>query len=103
MATAASLLPDVNGRFGPYGGRYVPETLMFALRQLTEQYDRAREDPEFQKQIDYYFKHYVGRLHRSTLPSASRAKRAGAHLSIQARGLTIPARTRSTLHRPRPC
>jgi len=45
-------LPDVNGRFGPYGGRYVPETLMFALRQLTEQYDRAREDPEFQKQID---------------------------------------------------
>ena len=49
------------GRFGPYGGRYVPETLMFALRQLTECYAAAGEDPEFAKQLDYYFKHYVGR------------------------------------------
>src|SRR5262249_31573342 len=48
-------------RFGPYGGRYVPETLMFALRQLTEQYEQARDDPEFEKQFQYYLKHYVGR------------------------------------------
>src|SRR5262249_1021952 len=41
--------------------RYVPETLMFALRQLTEQYDLARDDPEFQKQFDYYLRQYVGR------------------------------------------
>ncbi|MBI1832288.1 MAG: tryptophan synthase subunit beta, partial [Planctomycetes bacterium] len=53
--------PDVHGRFGPYGGRYVPETLMHALRQLTEQYDAARGDPEFQKQLDYYLRDYVGR------------------------------------------
>ena len=42
------------GRFGPYGGRYVPETLMYALRQLTEQYQQARDDPEFRRQFDGY-------------------------------------------------
>jgi tryptophan synthase beta chain len=54
-------LPDLHGRFGPYGGRFVPETLMFALRQLTEHYEQARLDAEFQKQFAYYLKHYVGR------------------------------------------
>lgn len=54
-------VPDTHGRFGPYGGRYVPETLMFALGQLTEHYERAREDPEFQKQFDDYLRNYVGR------------------------------------------
>jgi len=54
-------VPDIHGRFGPYGGRFVPETLMFALRQLTEHYEQARQDAEFQKQFTYYLKHYVGR------------------------------------------
>ncbi len=54
-------VPDQEGRFGAYGGRYVPETLMFALRQLTEYYEQARADPDFQKQLDYYLKDYVGR------------------------------------------
>src|SRR5438309_4166993 len=58
--TSASV-PDQHGRFGAYGGRYVPETLMFALHQLTEHYEQARADPEFQKQLDYYLHHYVGR------------------------------------------
>src|SRR6266404_9469262 len=61
MPDAISSIPDVHGRFGPYGGRYVPETLMFALRQLTEHYEHAREDPEFQRQFAYYLHHYVGR------------------------------------------
>src|SRR5262245_55579822 len=56
-----STIPDVHGRFGPYGGRYVPETLMFALRQLTEHYEKAKDDAEFQKQFDYYLRQYVGR------------------------------------------
>src|SRR5437660_3186320 len=56
-----SAVPTADGRFGPYGGRYVPETLMFALRQLAEEYDRARQDPEFHQQLDYYLHHYVGR------------------------------------------
>jgi tryptophan synthase beta chain len=61
MAAASTSVPDVHGRFGPYGGRFVPETLMHALRQLTEQYAQAREDAEFQRQFDYYLRHYVGR------------------------------------------
>src|SRR5438270_8593755 len=61
MLAASSSVPDVHGRFGPYGGRYVPETLMFALRQLTEQYEKARDDPEFKRQFHGYLRHYVGR------------------------------------------
>ncbi len=61
MSTAIPSVPDVSGRFGPYGGRYVPETLMHALRQLTEQYNAAKEDPEFHKQFHYYLKNFVGR------------------------------------------
>jgi tryptophan synthase beta chain len=61
MPVAPLSVPDAHGRFGPYGGRYVPETLMFALRQLTEHYERARDDPEFQRQFNDYLRHYVGR------------------------------------------
>src|SRR5947209_14967008 len=60
MSTTTSV-PDRQGRFGPYGGRYVPETLMYALRQLTEQYEQARDDPDFQRQFDGYLRDYVGR------------------------------------------
>ena len=56
-----SAVPDAQGRFGSFGGRYVPETLMFALRQLTEHYEAARADPEFTKQLHYYLTQYVGR------------------------------------------
>src|SRR5262249_2886987 len=54
-------VPDTRGRFGPYGGRYVPETLMHALEQLTAAYAAASADAEFQRQLDYYLKNYVGR------------------------------------------
>lgn len=59
MSTAT--VPDQQGRFGPYGGRFVPETLMHALRELTEYYEQAQQDPEFQKLFHYYLKQYVGR------------------------------------------
>src|SRR6516162_9852790 len=61
MPATSTTVPDLNGRFGPYGGRFVPETLMFALRQLTEHYEQARQDAEFQKQFHYYLTQYVGR------------------------------------------
>jgi tryptophan synthase beta chain len=61
MPSASPSVPDKQGRFGPYGGRYVPETLMFALHQLTEQYESARDDPEFKRQFHDYLRHYVGR------------------------------------------
>src|SRR5438128_2961151 len=61
MSTASPSLPDQHGRFGAYGGRFVPETLMHALRELEEQYLHARDDPTFQQQFHYYLKRYVGR------------------------------------------
>ena len=49
------------GRFGPYGGRYVPETLMHALEELAQVYDAARADPRFWTELDGLLKDYVGR------------------------------------------
>lgn len=54
-------LPDSHGRFGPYGGRYVPETLMPALLELEEQYAKAKKDRRFKDELAYYLKEYVGR------------------------------------------
>jgi tryptophan synthase beta chain len=54
-------LPDARGRFGPYGGRYVPETLMYPLQQLEEEYHRAQQDPEFQTELNYYLRQFCGR------------------------------------------
>jgi len=54
-------LPDARGHFGPYGGAFVPETLVHALDELTRAYERCRGDPEFIKELEYELKHYVGR------------------------------------------
>ena len=63
VSTAAKLsaVPDAQGRFGAFGGRFVPETLMHALEQLTAEYDRAQRDAEFRRQFHAYLHHYVGR------------------------------------------
>jgi len=53
--------PDAHGRFGPYGGIYVAETLMAPLAELTEAYLRLRRDPDFVAELDRDLKHYVGR------------------------------------------
>ncbi len=55
------ILPDSRGRFGPYGGRYVPETLMPALLELEEEYAKVKKDRRFQADLAYYLKQYVGR------------------------------------------
>src|SRR5213594_4161463 len=60
-AVASADLPDAKGRFGPYGGRFVPETLMHPLQQLEEEYVRAQKDPEFQREVDYYVREFCGR------------------------------------------
>jgi len=60
-AIASAGLPDAKGRFGPYGGRFVPETLMHPLQQLEEEYFRAQKDPGFQRELDYYLREFCGR------------------------------------------
>ncbi|WP_153126329.1 tryptophan synthase subunit beta [Peribacillus tepidiphilus] len=54
-------MPNEKGHFGPYGGRYVPETLMQAVLELETEYEKAIQDSAFQKEVEYYFTHYVGR------------------------------------------
>ena len=54
-------LPDARGHFGPYGGVFVAETLMRALDELKDQYERARADPAFKAEFERELKHYVGR------------------------------------------
>lgn len=54
-------LPNAKGHFGSYGGKYVIETLMPALDQLEKEYIKAKADPKFQEQLQYYLRQYVGR------------------------------------------
>ena len=68
-------LPDKDGHFGIYGGRYVAETLMPLILSVEKAYDEAQADPAFQAELDEYLKHYVGR------PSPLyHAKRLSEHL-----------------------
>ena len=53
--------PDKMGRFGRFGGKFVPETLMPALDELEEAYLSAKDDPEFNREFEYYLREYVGR------------------------------------------
>ena len=54
-------LPNARGRFGAFGGRYVPETLIPALDELAREYEKARRDPRFKAELDSYLREYVGR------------------------------------------
>jgi tryptophan synthase beta chain len=68
-------LPDANGKFGPYGGRFVPETLMPALDDVTSAYEEFRDDAAFRAEYEHLLKTYVGR------PSPlTHAKRLTEHL-----------------------
>lgn len=53
--------PDERGYYGPFGGKFVPETLMYALEELEQKYREIQKDEEFQKEFDYYLKEYAGR------------------------------------------
>ena len=54
-------LPDKTGHFGDFGGRFVPETLIFALDELTSEYAQAKQDKKFTRDLNYYLTEYAGR------------------------------------------
>ena len=54
-------VPDTQGRFGPYGGSYVPETLFYPLKELEQAYHSAKDDPSFQDELDSLLKEFAGR------------------------------------------
>ncbi|MEN3028558.1 MAG: tryptophan synthase subunit beta, partial [Aquificaceae bacterium] len=54
-------LPDERGYFGNFGGKFVPETLMYALEELEKMYSKLKEDPSFWEELSYYLKNFAGR------------------------------------------
>src|SRR5580698_6763600 len=60
-AIASPTVPDTQGHFGPYGGRFVPETLMHPLQELEREYFRSQTDPQFQRELQYYLREFCGR------------------------------------------
>ena len=61
MSATITTQPDAKGHFGPYGGVFVPETLMTALDELTQAYEAARKDPEFRRELNHLLAEFVGR------------------------------------------
>jgi tryptophan synthase beta chain len=73
----------VKGKFGPYGGQFVPETLMPALAELETAYEAARADPAFQAELDHLFKTYVGRPTPLTLAGRLSDHLGGARIYLK--------------------
>ncbi len=61
MQEHLTTVPDKGGHFGPYGGMFVPETLMEPLHELTREYEKARRDKRFRDELAYYLREYCGR------------------------------------------
>ncbi len=78
-----SQVPDARGRFGPYGGRFVPETLMFALEQLDQAYQSARSDPAFHAELTRLFNDYVGRPSRLYFAERLTREAGGARIYLK--------------------
>jgi tryptophan synthase beta chain len=61
LPLSSHLVPDALGKFGEFGGTYVPETLMTALHELEAEYARAKADPAFKREFEFYLREFVGR------------------------------------------
>jgi len=84
MATASiTNTKQVPGRFGPYGGRYVPETLMVALEELERGYEKAKRDRKFQERLDELLKTFAGRPTPLFFAQGLTKKLAGAKLYLK--------------------
>ncbi|RIK65181.1 MAG: tryptophan synthase subunit beta [Planctomycetota bacterium] len=78
-----SQVPDPAGRYGPFGGQFVPETLMAAVRRLDEAYTDARSDPAFWSELDGYLRDFVGRPSPLYFASRLTAKLGGARVLLK--------------------
>ncbi len=76
-------VPDDKGHFGPYGGRFVSETLMHALDELEEIYFRVKDDPSFQAEFDNDLAHYVGRPSPLYFAERWTEQRGGAQIYLK--------------------
>ena len=76
-------VPDASGHFGPYGGVFVPETLISALEQLKRKYLRAKDDPAFQREFHQYLTDFVGRPSRLYFARRLTEKLGGAKVYLK--------------------
>lgn len=77
------MLPDKHGKFGPYGGQFVPETLMPALEELIQAYDEARHDADFMANFEHLLQTYVGRPSPLTHAQRLSQKLGGAQIYLK--------------------
>src|SRR3989442_13000105 len=82
-AAPPQTVPDALGHFGPYGGRFVPETLMHPLQELEQEYLKSQQDPEFQREFKYYLKEFCGRPTPLYLAERLTRKLAGARIYLK--------------------
>jgi tryptophan synthase beta chain len=80
--------PDDSGRYGNYGGRFVPETLMGPLQELEEAYKEAARDPQFQAELDYLLRTYAGRPTPLTKAQRLTSHLGGGHVYLKREDLT---------------
>lgn len=83
LRTPRSALPTAEGRFGPYGGRFVPETLMFALDELDREFRSATADPAFMGEFHRILNEYVGRPSRLYFAERLTAHAGGARIFLK--------------------
>src|SRR5262245_8449574 len=82
------LSSPTNGKFGPYGGQFVPETLMPALGELEKAYEAAKVDPDFQAEFDHLLRTYVGRPTPLTYAGRLTSRLGGAKIYLKREDLT---------------
>ncbi len=83
MSATITSQPDAKGHFGPYGGVFVPETLMTALEELTVAYEAARKDPEFRRELKQLLAEFVGRPTPLYLAERLTEKLGGAKIYLK--------------------
>ncbi len=82
-SSSTTAVPDDLGHFGPYGGVFVPETLIAALDQLKREYAKAKSDPSFQQEFQAYLSDYVGRPSRLYFARRLTEKWKGARIYLK--------------------
>jgi tryptophan synthase beta chain len=81
--TPLEAVPDARGHFGPYGGMFVPETLVSALNDLAAEYDRAKADPAFQNELSILLRDFAGRPSPFYLADRLTKKLGGARVYLK--------------------